>query len=36
MAPENGDTLDGDVQVVSVRTIKSGNTIVAYTCQTRG
>ena len=36
LTPENGDALDGDVQVISVRTIKSGSTIVAYTCQTRG
>jgi hypothetical protein len=36
MIPAPGDVVGDDVQVVSVRTIKSGNTIVAYTCQTRG
>ena len=36
MAPETGDVLDDDVQIVSVRTIKSGDTVIAYTCQTRG
>jgi hypothetical protein len=36
VAPETGDTLDNDVQIISVRTIKAGATVVAYVCQTRG
>lgn len=36
MVPETGDTLDDEVQIISVRTIKAGSTVIAYTCQTRG
>ena len=37
MVPKMGDVLDGDVQIVGpVRKIQSGDTVIAYTAQTRG
>lgn len=36
VVPETGDSVDDEVQIVSVRTIQSGATIIAYVCQTRG
>jgi len=34
--PEVGDFLDDDLRVINVRKIKSGSTVIAYTCQVRG
>ena len=36
LTPESGDTLEDTVQIVNVRTIKAGETVIAYVCQTRG
>jgi hypothetical protein len=36
VAPKKGDLVAGDVQIVSVRTIKAGATTIAYVCQARG
>jgi len=35
-APENGDLVDSELQVISTRTIKSGTTVIGYVCQVRG
>ena len=35
-APEVGDTIDDTVQVLNVRKLLSGSTVVAYVLQTRG
>ena len=34
--PETGDVVDGTVQVLNVRKIQSGSTLIAYVLQTRG
>lgn len=36
MVPDTGDLVDDEVQIISVQTIKSGATVIAYICQTRG
>ena len=35
-APEVGDFVDDEVQVINVRKLQSGSTVVAYVCQVRG
>lgn len=35
-APEVGDLVDSAVQVLDVRKIQSGSTVIAYICQVRG
>lgn len=35
-APEVSDIVDGTLQIVNVRKIQSGETVVAYVCQVRG
>lgn len=36
MVPDVGDVVDDEVSLVNVRRIKSGETTIAYICQTRG
>lgn len=36
MVPDTGDLVDDEVQILDVRKIQSGATVIAYICQTRG
>lgn len=36
LTPETGDFVDEEVRIERVRKIQSGDTVIAYVCQTRG